>query len=303
MLAFPLMQIDVPTIPPERFAPEPEGVCPNCRGRGWKVVPDGGAGKAVPCECRHREHTALLLEKAGIPERYLRCTFQNFNTANPDPAIQATLMRARKAGERYVETFARTDGSFLEAGLLFVGPPGIGKTHLAAAVLAELVRRYSVHGLFIDFTALLHQIRSTFDASSEESKRQILDPVIDAEVLVFDELGAQKPTDWVRETLYFILNTRYTRRLPTIFTTNFPLERPVEPATPRAKAVPVGSDADIARIDDSIETFKARQGPPRESLEDRLSVSLVSRLYQMAQPVTLENLDYRRQVKVPRIVS
>jgi len=303
MLAFPLIQIDVSAIPPERFAPEPEGVCPDCRGRGWKVVPDGGAGKAVPCECRHREHTELLLEKAGIPDRYRRCTLQNFNTANPDPAVQATLVRARKAGERYVKTFVKDD-SFQEAGLLFVGPPGIGKTHLAAAVLKELIQRYNVHGLFIDFTTLLHQIRSTFEGSSEETKREILDPVIHAEVLVFDELGAQKPTDWVRETLYYILNTRYTRRLPTIFTTNFPLERPVEPPSRRPKTAPAGSDADtVARIEGSIEDFKARQGPSRESLEDRLSVSLVSRLYQMAQPVMLESVDYRRTIKAPKIVS
>lgn len=305
MLALTAMHIDLARIPRGRVVPEPEDVCPKCQGRGWIVVADGGAGAARPCECQEASVVPRLLVLAGIPERYHRCTLENFNTDHKDKQVQALLVRAKRVSQQYVDHFLQDDGSFCESGLAYVGPPGIGKTHLAAAVLKELIQRYQVHGLFVDFTTLLHQIRSTFEGSSEETKREILDPVIHAEVLVFDELGAQKPTDWVRETLYYILNTRYTRRLPTIFTTNFPLERPVEPPSRRSRAVPVGSDADVARIDDSIEEFKARQrlGPSRESLEDRLSDSLVSRLYQMAQPVVLESVDYRRTIKAPKIVS
>jgi DNA replication protein DnaC len=299
------MRFEVPDIAPERIVPEPAGVCPECRGRGWKVMPDGGAGRAEVCECRKRERGAMFLAGTGIPERYRRCKLSNFETANRNPATQKTLVRARTASERYVKEFLKDDGSFCEAGLIYVGPPGLGKTHLAAAVLAEVVSRYNLRGRFIDFTSLIQQIQATFDPSSGKSKRQVLDPVIQAELLVFDELGAQKPTEWVMDTLYYILNTRYTQRLPTIFTTNFPLDRSATaPAKP--SGVVRGSDADVAYTDQAVEKSKARRPAPRfESLEDRLSVALVSRLYQMAQSVELMGLDYRREVKAHeiRIVS
>ena len=93
-------------------------------------------------------------------------------------------------------------------------------------MLRELIDGYGVHGRFIDFTTLIHQIQSTFDPDSPESKRQVLDPVIKADVLVLDELGAQKPTAWVRDILYLVINTRYTERRPTLFTTNYRLDSP-----------------------------------------------------------------------------
>ena len=87
-----------------------------------------------------------------------------------------------------------------------------------------------MHGLFVEFTSLIHQIQSTFDPNSPESKRQVLDPLAEAELLVLDELGAQQPTPWVRDVLYLMINTRYTRRLPTLFTTNYRFDPPAPTA-------------------------------------------------------------------------
>jgi DNA replication protein DnaC len=270
--------------------PVPEVVaepCPECGGRGWVVVADGGAGTARVCPCRERDVTPRLVAATGIPARYQHCRVSSFTTAGGSQRERAQLMNARAAAERYVDEFVQ-DGGFRQSGLLFVGPPGAGKTHLAAGVLRGLVERYRVRGRFVEFTTLIHQIQATFDSDSPESKRQVLDPLADAELLVLDELGAQQPTPWVRDILYLIINTRYTRRLPTLFTTNYRLEPGPVPARgtkPRAATLDRGRDPEPGSTFDDAAL-----------LSSRLPAMLVSRLYEMAQPVLLDAVeDFRRE--------
>ncbi len=249
--------------------------CARCEGRGWLVEEDGGAGAARPCDCQAAGLVPRLVEQAAIPPRYRNFTLDNFKAYLPAGAQRDQLVAARSVSRRYVDRFIDESGAFAETGLLFIGPSGVGKTHLAVAILIELVRRYRARGRFADFTTLIHRIQSTFDPGSPESKHAILDPVTEAEVLVLDELGAQKPTPWVMEILYLIINARYTRRLPTLFTTNYRLE----PGDSGAVARSVG-EAPLLR--------------------ERISASLLSRLYEMARPVVMEVDDFRRVMKVHR---
>lgn len=253
--------------------PIDEGTCPVCQGRGWIIEPDAGAGRARPCECRRERLIPHLESVAGIPPRYRRCTLDNFKETGNEQ-----LVRAKALCRRYVDSFLLEDGRFRETGLIFIGPPGVGKTHLAVALLSELTRRYALRGRFADFTSLIHQIQSTFDPSSGEAKHHILDPIMEADLLVLDELGAQKPTPWVSDVLYLVMNGRYTRRLPTLFTTNFGLE-------------PVGA-SEATELDQM--PGEARRG----SLSTRIPALLVSRLYEMAQPIEIRAGDFRREIKM-----
>jgi DNA replication protein DnaC len=144
------------------------------------------------------------------------------------------------------------------------------------AVLREVIRRYGVRGRFVDFTSLIHRIQSTFDPRSPESKHEVLDPVTDADLLVLDELGAQKPTAWVRDLLYLILNRRYTTRRPTLFTTNYRLE-------PRRGPVSLDRGPDWQ--------------PTEMLLAERIPAPLLSRLHEMARPVVVDVADFRRTEK------
>ncbi|HEX2645583.1 MAG TPA: ATP-binding protein [Thermoanaerobaculia bacterium] len=268
--------------------------CERCGGRGWIVVADGGAGTARQCPCRQENVVPRLLAAAGVPARYRHCRLRTFHAAGSH-GTDAQLLRARTLAQQYVDEFVQpseTGGPvFKTSGLLFTGPPGVGKTHLAVGILVELIERYRIHGRFVEFTSLLHQIQSTFDPGSPESKREILDPLAEAELLVLDELGAQQATPWVRDILYLIINGRYTRRKPTLFTTNYRLEGVSQPA---ALVKPAATDRGLDRWGRDAE-------PPREEaaslLTTRLPPMLVSRLYEMAQPVALDGVkeDFRRE--------
>lgn len=250
-----------------------EGGCPECDGRGWVIVPDGGAGAARRCPCVAREMAPRLEQEAGIPARYQGCRLVKGPDGRGMPfhATEHALKVALETTRRWVDEYLTSPRG---SGLIFIGPPGVGKTHLAAAALSEVIQRYRVRGRFVDFTSLIYQIQSTFDAGSPETKQGVLEPVLSAEVLVLDELGAQKPSAWVSEILYLVLNGRYTARRPTLFTTNYPLEGPAGP-TPLDRGA-------------------------GDLLSTRIPSMLVSRLWEMGRPVTMQARDYRRFIMSPQ---
>lgn len=256
------------------------------------VPQQSGAGAARRCDCRARRDQSRSFEQAGIPPRYRSCCLQSFQVAGDrrELSVSPTLAAARSVCRRYIDGFLQPEGDFREAGLIFVGRPGVGKTHLAVAVLRELMQLYGVRGRFVDFTTLVHQIQATFDVSSAESKRSLLDPLRRCDVLVLDELGAQKPSAWVSEILYLVMNDRYSERRATLFTTNFSLE-PSHQET---------SSAELSQADPSGRLPLALDGSlAGPTLDQRIPARLVSRLYEMASPVSLEGVaDFRREIRM-----
>ncbi len=152
----------------------------------------------------------------------------------------------------------------IDVGLLFMGSCGVGKTHLAVALLRHVIVERGDSGLFYDFRDLLREIQGSYNSVSQTSELDILRPVLDANLLVLDELGANKPTDWVRDTIAHIINCRYNDKKLTIFTSNY-LDAP------------------------------ARTG--EESLTDRIGARLRSRLYEMCKVVKIEGKDFRKEIK------
>jgi DNA replication protein DnaC len=236
----------------------PDGdVCPACKGFGVLETPEG---RVVACRCRAAERAEARMKAAEIPERYLNCKVENYDLKRP--GASQSHMRASLIARKFIEEWKTRD-----RGLMFVGPVGVGKTHLSVAILKTLIEDWGVRGLFCDFSDLLERIQATFSRTNPDSADDVLAPYRDAELLVLDELGARRPTDWVRDVLYGLINTRYNRQRLTIVTSNY-------------------SDAPV------------RQG--EEKLEDRIGTMVRSRLYEMCDLVVLDGLDYRawRAVKV-----
>jgi DNA replication protein DnaC len=224
-------------------------VCPKCSGSGWEPI-EGGVRR---CECIEAARVTRLIEEARIPKRYEHCDLDSY-LPNDDSQKKAKLYV-----QRFLEKYPQVD-----VGLLFLGTCGVGKTHLAVALLKQVIIDKADGGLFYDFRDLLREIQASWNNVSQASELEVLRPVLEAKVLVLDELGANKPTEWVRDTIAHIINCRYNDKKLTIFTSNY-LDTPLKQA--------------------------------EETLTDRIGTRLRSRLYEMCKEVEIHGADFRQEIK------
>jgi DNA replication protein DnaC len=147
------------------FAPAPYS---TCHGSGMEVVPGKAARR---CRCRSEQQQSKLLEQSRIPRRYDNCALANYRPApNNGSHLQAFNLAFKLVSEFLT----------VNRGLLFMGPVGVGKTHLAAAILRELVER-GASCLLYEFGALLQEIRDSYNLVSQASELKVLAPVYEAE--------------------------------------------------------------------------------------------------------------------------
>jgi DNA replication protein DnaC len=183
--------------------------CDVCHGTRWKSEARDGVERLVRCDCWRAEMAERHLLEARIPQRYRRCELSTFEH---DTDSQRDAFRRASA---FVQQFPAVD-----RGLLLYGPNGVGKTHLAVGILKAVMRTRGARGFFFETRELLKLVRDTYNRSVAETEMDVLAPVLKADVLVLDDLGAERTSDWVQETLGLVVNTRYNERRPTIFTSN-----------------------------------------------------------------------------------
>jgi DNA replication protein DnaC len=239
-------------------------VCPVCGGSGWKSA--GSDHRVARCDCRVKVRGESLLAAARIPKRYEHCELSNFDFEGP----HGHLAPARMAACKFVEEYPLDN-----TGLLLIGSIGTGKTHLAVGIIKELVVSKGIPCLFYDYRELLKQIQNSYNDSVKATELDVLRPVFDTSVLVLDELGAVKPTEWVWDTVSLILNTRYNDSRTTIITTNY---------------------ADDAAKDSngSSEFARAQRAARGETLGDRIGERMRSRLHEMCRIIKMEGADFRQ---------
>ncbi len=216
--------------------------CPGAVAHAEEIYQQDVAEEIRRQEERQKKERARLLKKSGLPARYHGATFGSAKVTD-------------QSREAYEKAHKFTRGEM--AGLLISGPVGTGKTHLAACIANDFLDRlkWVTFGGVID---LLGRIARSYSEAAQEEEWQILDELYSVPLLVLDDLGKEKVSEWVEQTLYRVVDSRYRENRPLVVTTNFTME--------------------------TLEGRYPEVGP-----------ALVSRLVEMCEGVYLGGADWRRE--------
>lgn len=227
--------------------------CPKCGGRGLVIDRTTQPATSRPCTCNETLRKVNLFNSSGIPAKMAHKTVAKYEVLGGTQArVQMELLR-----------FEQVFVPGLKGRLLY-GPPGTGKTHLVCALLSGFTLGRGFSAKFVDFFHLLSQIKAGF--SMGRGEEELLAPLVAVDVLVIDELGKGRATDWEISVLDQLVSRRYNADRTILATTNLR----VDSADPRDNA-------------------------PALRLEDRIDERIVSRLLEMSPPLEVTGPDYRRR--------
>jgi len=219
--------------------------CEKCRDTGF-VKTEGG--KVKLCECRFKEKDVNRLLR--IPKRFWNASLYNYIPETPSQHM--ALLKSKQ----FVYTFNPEEGK----GLTFVGNPGVGKTHLAVAILKEIYNYKRIRGVFFDTKDLIYTIKFLMD---EKKDFKLINHIINLPLVVLDDLGSERLSDWQRELLSYIITQRYNNMKSTIITTNYKLEEKLN-------------------------------GSLGQDLSSRLGENIVSKIFEMTEVITILGADRRK---------
>lgn len=181
--------------------------CPECSAQRQR---EEERKEAEELKKRQAEKLHEMLGRTCLPTRFIGKTFETYQ---PEMPGQKRAFDISKAYAKEFDTHAR-EGT----GLIFLGGPGTGKSHLASAIIQEIMPEYL--GLYVTVSDCIRAVRETWNRDAERSERQVLNQFIYADLLVLDEVGKQYGSEGEQNILFDVIDGRYREQMPTILMGN-----------------------------------------------------------------------------------
>ena len=245
-------------------------LCQECDGEGRTFRQDDkGMAFLADCSfCFSLRKRLRLLNDSGIPGKFSGVSLEVYQP------IGLQNKKALSRAKDFLDDFHMANKQ-VSRGLLFMGGPGLGKTHLVVSILKQLILEEEVNGKFVDFFQLLSDIRHGY--SHDQSEMSLIEPYLKSRVLVIDELAKGRNNEWEQTILDQFISSRYNAADKiTLFTTNY-------------------SDQGGAPTDKNGRAISFQ----KQSLEEKVGDRIFSRLAQMCDFVKMEGEDYRTKIKPP----
>ena len=233
-----------------------EKTCPICGGSGWVLNSGIDRETALPCQCRRNDIQTLKVVGANIPLRFAGVELKSYFPDKNCPSQK----RAKEMTEKFIRDYPAVG----DKGLFFQGVTGLGKTRMLCSIGNQLIQEKNIDVFYIDWNDLVREMKSGEDHSSRDFSNidQLIGKLIAVDLLLFDEIGASRPSPWVEDNIYYIINKRYNGNLITVFASNF---------------------------------YDEKEQIDGETLDERLNARIRSRLFEMAVSVEIRGVDYRKR--------
>jgi DNA replication protein DnaC len=251
------------TLGEERYAVarlcECSNPCPDCKGDRRQITRGAdGRTTVVPCACVALHRRIGRFNEAHIPSYFHSKSVEKYAAKSSEEQAVKRWMLAFQSG-----------GQAGDRGVLLIGNPGVGKTHLMCGLLRYLTLERTITCRYVDSFQLLQDLKMVFEQGGASA--QLLEEVCKVPILALDELGKTRPEGWQREVLDTIISRRYDAGLTTLVASNYPLP----------KEGPAFTDAAMTDL------------LQRETLDRRVGPRVFSRLMERCRTFVLQGEDRR----------